>query len=186
VAEDTALTIERLKAKLAASTDAELARFLGVDKSTIASWKARGKVPQRYSCLLEDVPDEDKAEPPALWGNLENAAFKIALFRFCLTQSEFVNRGDPRTLAGSIEVWDTTFWLSVKRAKEDILAVLKHGLSSIETATTLLLTEDLSDRTAAIHRTCTFLRAGPKRSMEKLGAGFSEKVDQVMPPEKLP
>jgi len=93
-----------------------------------------------------------------------------------------VKQGQPRWVAGSIEVWDITFWVSVKRAKEDILAVLKDGLPSIQSATTLLLTEDLSDRQAAIHRKYTFHRAELKRSLSKLVEAAGRQVDVLMPP----
>jgi len=177
--------LARLKERLAATSDAELARFLGVDKSTISSWKARGNVPQRYAYLLDETPSEDDARPPSVWGELESAAFRLALFRFCLTRADLVRNSESRHLAVSVGAWHITFWIDVKRAKEDILAVLKDGLPNIESATTLLLTEDLSDRKAAISREYTFARAGLKKSLEKF-PGFPARVDATMPPKKTP
>lgn len=171
--------IDRLKAKLSVSSDADLARSLGVDRSTIASWKARGKVPRRYSYIADDDMQEEAAVAPTVWGDLENAAFNVALFRFCLTHSEIVNRGEPRQMVAIVTHWHVTFWLSMKRAKQDLLAVLQDGVSSVEAAETMLLTEDLGDRAAAVQRDHTFMLAGLKRSLGKWGPDWVDRIENL-------
>lgn len=41
-------TIQEIKERFGVVTDADLARALGVDKSTISSWRRRAVVPQKY------------------------------------------------------------------------------------------------------------------------------------------
>ena len=46
-------TIAGLRGAVSAGTDAELARMLGVDQSTISSWRSRGRVPERFVKMLD-------------------------------------------------------------------------------------------------------------------------------------
>ena len=47
-------TLEALKARFGASTDGALADALQVGRSTVTSWRRRGRVPGRYARLVDD------------------------------------------------------------------------------------------------------------------------------------
>ena len=49
-------TIAGLRGVVGAQNDAELANKLGVNKSTVSGWRARGRVPSRYVELLDAKP----------------------------------------------------------------------------------------------------------------------------------
>lgn len=73
--------ITQLKLTHRAETDSDLARVLQVGRSTIASWRLRGSVPQRY--LLRKPGDDQSfgSWPIASWSQEEVAAFKLSLLR---------------------------------------------------------------------------------------------------------
>lgn len=73
--------ITQLKLIHGAETDSELAKILQVGRSTIASWRLRGSVPQRY--LLRKPGDDQSfgSQPITSWSKEEVAAFKLSLLR---------------------------------------------------------------------------------------------------------
>lgn len=50
----------------------------------------------------------------------------------------------------------------------------------------LLLTEDLADRAAAVQRDQRFMKAGIKRSLEKLGPNWVDRMDNLPLPRFKP
>lgn len=110
--------ISRLKAKHGAKTDQELAQALHLGRSTIGSWRARGRVPERYIRSL------DSGAPDAVHFGLvfdemsdqEHLALCLALMRLIRDfglivkdQREFLSKGDAlghifvRTYAKALE-----------------------------------------------------------------------------------
>ena len=83
-----------LKRHFGVETDADLARKLRVDKSTISSWKARGSIPARYQGILEGSSSSTVGVSPIKWSEHEKAAFDLALFRFSRIMTEKANLSD--------------------------------------------------------------------------------------------
>lgn len=150
--------IEELKATLAAASDADLARLLGVDKSTVASWKARGSVPKRYSRLL-DASTQRSSGLPEGWGSLELEAFTVALFRFTVVKAKIVLHVEPRELITLAAFWGAAFWPFVEIARQDILALIDDGVANVHDAGLILLSEDAADREKTVAREDTFSRS---------------------------
>lgn len=129
-------TILDLKAAFGAETDEQLAKALGIGRSTVASWRLRGSVPKRYSLRK---PGEDRSAvsyPPRSWGEEENAAFKLAFIRF-------VKENGPSfsTYRAYIEegLWATSkFWIMMSRAKRDVVARMDETGESAHHAGLLL------------------------------------------------
>ncbi|MCW5723481.1 MAG: helix-turn-helix domain-containing protein [Maricaulaceae bacterium] len=65
--------IEALKSAVGAQTDAELAGYLGITRTTISQWRLRGKIPKKYKTLLI-TPSLDEIR-----GSLKNA-FRIKFY----------------------------------------------------------------------------------------------------------
>lgn len=79
-------TIARMRALFSVENDAELARALRIDKSTVSSWKSRGRVPERFSRLLNEDPTSlfPDGLSREMVSELAMPAQPIAIFRFSL------------------------------------------------------------------------------------------------------
>jgi transcriptional regulator with XRE-family HTH domain len=100
--------INTLKSALGVSTDVELARKLGIERSTVAQWKRRGSVPSKYAYLisLAEFPSEAERNLNAvrhhLLGRSERQWFlKAALaflpyFKDAWLEDEPATRGEER------------------------------------------------------------------------------------------
>lgn len=141
--EDVQQSIDRLKAALLATTDADLARKLRVDRSTIASWKARGKVPDRFSMIEHFGQNHASGIAPAIWDLRDKLCFSIALFRFCRTHSETIMSDDFRKIHDFFFFSD--FWNLVAQAEDDMRTMQENRGYSEQTAFSMLVYEDLQD-----------------------------------------
>ncbi|MBZ0129486.1 MAG: helix-turn-helix domain containing protein [Rhodobacteraceae bacterium] len=144
-------TIADLRHTFGASTDAELARKLRIDKSTISSWRSRGRVPGRFINLIGAASAKPLFEPPAVWGELQEYANAAALLRFTLLRSELANSGDADQ---ALQVFRDIkpFWLILHRAAWEIRAKVEKLEIGIEAAQAILMHEDISDPKAAAAR----------------------------------
>ena len=81
-------TISALKLRFHAATDQELADRLSVGRSTVTSWKTRGKVPKRYQALAEDYSAEGGPLGWSLLSDLEKAGMQLAVLRIARNYRE--------------------------------------------------------------------------------------------------
>lgn len=131
-------TIEELRSVVGAQNDADLASKLGVDKSTVSGWRARGRVPSRFVKLLE-------AEPiPAydVWPELHDRANAVALARYTVLRSEVAMTGNTdQSLPAFLDT--RPFWLVMHRAVHDLRAKMEALKIDLPAAAALLLQDDL-------------------------------------------
>lgn len=117
-------TIAAMKAAHGAETDEQLAKSLGIGRSTISSWRIRGSVPQRY---LTRVPGDSRASvsyAPLSWEDEERAAFELALLRFFKEHGK-IFENYRAFLEGGMAV--AGFWIILDRAKKDIVTAMDEG-----------------------------------------------------------
>ncbi len=77
------IAIEKLKARYLASTDQGLAKALGLSRSTVATWRNRGRVPDKF---LEMTSNANARKfygdtPWEYWDPLAKAGMQLALLR---------------------------------------------------------------------------------------------------------
>jgi hypothetical protein len=144
--------IEALREKFSVASDAELARRFGIDKSTISTWRSRGRIPSRYTILLADDDSEDARGgtvggfPNAFHRNLilsdmERAALKLALFRYLDEAADAA--GDFSRMLEAASAAGAQLWLRAGIAYQDIAQRTRPGLSPDEVAA-LIMYEDLN------------------------------------------
>lgn len=139
--------IQSLRAVVGAKNDAELARQLKIDQSTISSWRARGRVPERFATLLEAKPS-----PSAdVWPELNDRGTAVALARYVILRQHVATQGDTE-LAFSAFAEVKPFWLVMHRAVHDLQAKMKALNVELSTAAALILQEDLRDPKATEER----------------------------------
>lgn len=143
--------IASLKAQLGADTDTELARRLRVNKSTVSSWRARGSVPRRFLGILDGDPHQFMLAPPLKWGEHEEAAFRVALFRFCRLMLKTTDISDFRRVLRlfSGEAYPA-FWLMMDAAQKDLIN--RQGEYPGATTFGLLLHDDIAAGDEAVRR----------------------------------
>lgn len=148
--------IEALKAQFGTQTDADLARRLSIDKSTISSWKARGSVPRRFRAILSGASPSFFAISPMGWGEHEKNAFEIALFRFTRARAEVALEGDHEKC---LEAFTSSgeFWVLMLEAQKQLLDRQGDGRHSPDTAQALAIHDLLDEGDAAIARDCRLL-----------------------------
>ena len=130
--------VAELRGIVGAQNDAELANKLGVDKSTVSGWRARGRVPSRYLTLLEaePVPSHD------VWPELHDRGTALALARYTILRSEVAMGGEvDQALPAFLDV--KPFWVVMHRAVHDLRAKMATLNVDLQAATALLLQEDL-------------------------------------------
>lgn len=80
---EVSLLIDKLKARYLAETDQDLARQMGLGRSTVATWRTRGKVPAKY----EQIANGEKSRkfygetPWEFWNEIERAGIELAFLR---------------------------------------------------------------------------------------------------------
>lgn len=148
---DSQSTIEALKLKMNASSDADLARKLAVDKRTVSAWRTRGGVPERYTAILDGGTHQTIMTPPLKWGQYEECAFRLALFRFTRVKAAAAISNDFRTIFDAFGR-PRGFWLLMVRCQRDIATVMEERTDSPDTAIALLMHDDITAGAAAIER----------------------------------
>lgn len=137
-------TIAGLRGAVSAGTDAELARMLGVDQSTISSWRSRGRVPERFVKMLDTGKKTGLDEAPQVWGELQERAQTLALIRFTLIRNEVAQSGDvDRALGVFLDL--KPFWLVLHRSVHELRIKMETLRVDLKTAQALLMQEDLRD-----------------------------------------
>jgi hypothetical protein len=145
------LTIASLRTSVSAKSDADLARKLGVDQSTISAWRSRGRVPNRFLQLLDDRSKGAASKPPQVWGELQDRAQAVTLLRFTLlrqgvAQSRDIDRALP--LFRDLK----PFWLMMHRAVHELRMKMEALHVDLATAQALLMQDDLRDPSACVDR----------------------------------
>lgn len=117
--------IQGLKVRFSAETDEELAKALGIGRSTISSWRLRGSVPSRYLQRKPSEPSGAFHSSPREWGEEDHAAFALALLRFfrlyghCFsTYRDFLENGH----LAAAHIWGIN-----AEAKDDLLREMNSG-----------------------------------------------------------
>lgn len=92
VKEDVDVIIAKLKAKFRVRTDTELATALHLGRSTIAAWKNRESIPEKYVQIANgEYLHEFYGETPwRLWAPLEQAGMELAIMRLMRDYSEML------------------------------------------------------------------------------------------------
>lgn len=144
-------TIADLRRAVRADTDSELAKKLGIDKSTISGWRSRGRVPDRFVKMLH-APEKGSAyELPQVWGELQDRAQAIALLRFTLLRYELARGPDmDRALAAFLDL--KPFWLVLNRAVNELRLKMEALGTDLATAQALMMQEDLRDQDTTVSR----------------------------------
>lgn len=144
-------TIAGLRRVVSADSDAELARKLGVDKSTVSGWRARGRVPARFTSMLEAPSEGTLLDLRNISGELQERAYPIGNLRFVLLRQDIARSGDiDRALPLLRDM--LPYWLVLHRAVHDLLKRVEMLQVDLETAQALLLQEDLRDPDATALR----------------------------------
>lgn len=131
-------TIAALRGIVGAQNDAELANKLGIDKSTVSGWRARGRVPLRFVRLLdaEPVPSHD------VWPELHDRGTAVALARYAILRNEVAMGGHvDQALPAFLDV--RPFWLVMHRAVHELRVKMDLLHIDLQAAAALLLQEDL-------------------------------------------
>jgi hypothetical protein len=137
-------TIGELRRVVHASSDSDLARKLGVDKSAISGWRARGSVPKRFLKMLDTPSSSLSSAPMQIGGEVQDAGHRVALVRFVLLRSDLARSGDvdqAMRLFSELRLW----WIVMHRAVHDLLTRVETLSVDIATAQALLMQEDLRD-----------------------------------------
>ncbi|MFN3721890.1 MAG: helix-turn-helix domain-containing protein [Paracoccaceae bacterium] len=143
--------ITNLRSVVGAKNDAELARQLDIDQSTISSWRARGRVPVRFTKILDTPNVGAKPDPDHAWPEMQERATAVALARFVmLRRHEFEGPATDLTLARFLDI--KPFWLLMNRAVLELRTKIDALKIDLATAAALVLQEDLRDPDATIKR----------------------------------
>lgn len=148
-------TIAGLRRVVSAASDAELARKLGVDKSTISGWRTRGRVPARFVELVQ-APEQGLVPVASLSGELQERAYPVGLARFIILRQDLVRSGRPDEALPILRDMHP-FWLVLHRAVHDLLGKVETLRVDLETAQALLLQDDLRDPEATAKRVAAAL-----------------------------
>jgi hypothetical protein len=131
-------TIAGLRRVVGAQNDSELASKLGIDKSTVSGWRARGRVPERFVKVLE----VEQMPPQEVWPELHDRGTAVALARYAIMRNEAAMSGNLDTaLPAFLDV--KPFWLVMHRAVFDLRSKMDALHVDLQTAAALLLQEDL-------------------------------------------
>lgn len=149
-------TIEGLKLRLNAATDSDLARKLAVDKRTVSAWRARGAVPDRYRAITSGDSHQTIMTPPRGWGEYEEYAFRLALFRFTRVSAGVAQSGSYSDIVSTFGR-PHGFWLLLRRCQQDLASVMEDRADHLHLAFALLLHDDITAGEAAIERDRDYL-----------------------------
>lgn len=117
---DVAAVIEDLRRHFGVTTDAELARQLSIDKSTISSWRSRGRIPIRYRGIVDGTHRAPAPAPPVAWTQLERIAFDLALLRFARAMGPKLDGGDAFSSWVAYQKANWAFWPFVRSCHDEI------------------------------------------------------------------
>lgn len=112
--------IRDLRLLLGCDNDAQLARSLCIDNSTISSWRARGKVPEKYLRFARG----EAAGPLAAVPEIEMCALALALLRFVKHGG-----GPPADFGDFLNGWEIRaeiFPVQVAEARRDIFIAARE------------------------------------------------------------
>lgn len=164
--------IADLRALVAAETDSELAKALKIDKSTISSWRSRGRVPSKFVAYLEEGNGNARSEllsQDEMLPMFAEMTVGIAAFRLALVMDSghpMVADQDALTLFLQERL---PFFALQHRAVLDVRdRVIALGVKP-ETARLLVIQADLSDRKAALSRTLEHLEEDLRDNEGALG-----------------
>ena len=149
--DETTNLIDQLKKRLGAETDVDLARKLAIDKSTVSSWRSRDNLPDRYLRILHGEDKQSVATPPLKWGQYEDYAFRLALFRYAKAQGEAALSSDFKTVHATFR-HGGAFWKLMHDSQKDLAECLEERSSNIDTAFALVLHDYVEAGTAATER----------------------------------
>lgn len=154
-------TIEALRTRLGAATDAELARLLGIDKSTVSSWRARGSVPARFLELLSGnaVHYRHLNTAASKWTDQDRASFDLALFRFARVMAGEAEIANYRAAIEAFSSLSIEFWELLAQADADLTAILSQGERHPQTALHLAMYDDLEAGDEALARDRHIIKA---------------------------
>lgn len=151
-------TIEALKRHFAVSTDADLARALGVDKSTVSSWKARHHVPARVADVLTGQTEPFMSSPPVRWGQANDNAFQLAQFRFMNLFSVPLFSRELRPGWFFLDRIAALFWTFMSHADKDIRDTQVLRAAGSGEALLVILHDEMEEPDAAAKRDLERLR----------------------------
>lgn len=144
-------TIANLRSVVNASSNAELAQKLGVDQSTISSWRARGRVPNKFIKFLREPANISSAEMGDIWPEMTSCATAVALVRYTLLRHEVASSGEvDRGL--SVFLTLKPWWFVVHRAAHDLRSKMEALGIDLKTAQALIMQYDLRDPAATAGR----------------------------------
>lgn len=139
--ETVARQISDLMLRFKAETDEELAKCLGIGRSTIASWRRRGNIPDRY---LSRQPGQDKSvvsTAPIYWSDEERAGFRLALLR--ASRDGFQDFKNYKQFVKGSAMAVANFLMVFNEAKNDVIRMMdKHKDMSASDAVSLLAYEE--------------------------------------------
>lgn len=136
--------ISRLKELFGVETDAELARALKIDKSTIASWKSRGRVPQRFVDISNGDNSLALGAAPVKWSSQENAALALALLRYATIYRPLLDNPKFEEVMRLVSR-PGDLWTLFSQAQRDLVEKCDAGLPTGESALAVLVHECLSE-----------------------------------------
>lgn len=147
-------SIQQLRKIVGVQSDAELARQLELDKSSLTAWRSRGRVPEKYQAFLDQVSRGEPIRELEVWPELQRAAQRIALARFTLLRCTVASSGMVDQ-AMPIFLSLRPFWFIMYRAAVDVRKKMLALGVALETAQALVLQDDLrmpSETTSRIER----------------------------------
>ena len=149
--------IAALRQRLNAKTDSELARKLGINKSTISTWKTRGSVPKRFLAIRDGASHEAINAAPLGWGDHENMAFDLAVSRAMRALGRVVSEGSYQDL---LTVFSTSAWLWVlmQEAQEELVRRQDERGVELRLAFSMALHDDFAAPEEAAERDRAMLR----------------------------
>ena len=144
-------TITALRQIVGVRTDADLARKLELDKSALAAWRARGRVPQRYQNFVDQLQDGSIIKDLEIWPGLQSAVHRIALVRFTLFRHGVASSGNVNQAMAVFQSLHP-FWLIMHRAVHDLRVKMTALGADLRTAEALVMQEDLRDHLATVQK----------------------------------
>lgn len=140
-------TIANLRTVVKAKSNADLARKLGVDQSTISSWRARGRVPEEFVEFLKD-PASQKSR---VWQELTDCTTAVALLRYTLLRQDVAKSRDidhGMSTFLTLKPW----WLIMHRAAHELRLRMDALGIDLKTSQALIMQDDLRDPDATARR----------------------------------
>lgn len=149
-------------------SDAELARKLRIDKSTISSWRSRGSVPERYKRILNGADPHTYATAPAGWGEFEVFAFRLALFRYSRARAEVATSGDYPAALRAFS-FEHGFFRLMGLCQQDLARTKEEDGVTLSTAFDLMLHQYMSAGDKGAKEDKELLASDPHPSEDRAG-----------------